>query len=159
MGRVIADEGRSTLALLAGAVSVLFGALKLGRLAPFCSESVLMGFVFGLAPVIAIKPLVSCAEAIVPAQTFTRQYGYRVDADRELVGLGADALAKVAQELEQRGVRLLLARVHAQVRETLARGGVTARIGKRHIYRRTFAAAMAFVAGLVGELASEVVGA
>jgi sulfate permease, SulP family len=43
------------LALLAGAVSVTFGVLRLGRLTQFFSESVLTGFVFGLALVIAIK--------------------------------------------------------------------------------------------------------
>lgn len=43
------------LAILAGAVSVVFGVLRLGRLTQFFSESVLTGFVFGLALVIAIK--------------------------------------------------------------------------------------------------------
>ena len=40
----------------------------------------------------------------------------------------------------------LLSRVHHPVRETLDRGGVTARIGGDHIYRRSFAAAMASMA-------------
>ena len=43
------------LAVLAGAVSILAGLLKLGRVSQFFSESVLTGFVFGLAMVIAIK--------------------------------------------------------------------------------------------------------
>jgi SulP family sulfate permease len=42
------------LAILAGALFVLFGILKLGFIAQFFSESVLKGFVFGLAMVIAI---------------------------------------------------------------------------------------------------------
>lgn len=45
----------AVLAILAGAVSVIFGVLRLGRLTQFFSESVLTGFVFGLALVIAIK--------------------------------------------------------------------------------------------------------
>ncbi|NVJ23237.1 sulfate permease [Myxococcus sp. AM011] len=45
----------ATLAILAGAISILAGVLKLGRIAQFFSESVLTGFVFGLALVIAIK--------------------------------------------------------------------------------------------------------
>lgn len=45
----------AALALLAGLVSLLAGALKLGRLSQFFSESVLAGFVFGLALIIAIK--------------------------------------------------------------------------------------------------------
>lgn len=45
----------SMLAILAGMVSVGLGLLKLGRVANFFSESVLTGFVFGLALVIAIK--------------------------------------------------------------------------------------------------------
>jgi high affinity sulfate transporter 1 len=45
----------AALAVLAGAVSILAGLLKLGRVSQFFSESVLTGFVFGLAMVIAIK--------------------------------------------------------------------------------------------------------
>jgi high affinity sulfate transporter 1 len=47
----------SVLALLVGAIATLAGILRLGRLAQFFSESVLTGFVFGLALVIAIKQL------------------------------------------------------------------------------------------------------
>jgi sulfate permease, SulP family len=43
------------LALMAGLVAVLAGLLRLGRIAQFFSESVLVGFVSGLALVIAIK--------------------------------------------------------------------------------------------------------
>ncbi len=43
------------LALLAGGVAVLAGLLRLGRITQFFSESVLVGFVSGLALVIAIK--------------------------------------------------------------------------------------------------------
>jgi high affinity sulfate transporter 1 len=43
------------LAILAGLVSVLAGLFKLGRIASFFSESVLAGFVTGLALTIAIK--------------------------------------------------------------------------------------------------------
>ena len=39
----------AALALLAGLVSIGAGLLKLGRIAQFFSESVLLGFVFGLA--------------------------------------------------------------------------------------------------------------
>ncbi|MFP2924370.1 SulP family inorganic anion transporter [Pyxidicoccus sp. 3LG] len=45
----------AALAMLAGVISILAGVLKLGRLSQFFSESVLTGFVFGLALVIAIK--------------------------------------------------------------------------------------------------------
>ncbi|NBD11393.1 SulP family inorganic anion transporter [Corallococcus silvisoli] len=45
----------AALALLAGAVAALAGVLKLGRVAQFFSASVLSGFVFGLALIIAIK--------------------------------------------------------------------------------------------------------
>ncbi|RYZ36582.1 MAG: sulfate permease [Myxococcaceae bacterium] len=45
----------AALALMAGAVAVLAGVLKLGRIAQFFSASVLSGFVFGLALIIAIK--------------------------------------------------------------------------------------------------------
>ena len=58
----IADAGSdeylaltAALALVAGAISFLAGLARLGRLAQFFSESVLTGFVFGLALVIAIK--------------------------------------------------------------------------------------------------------
>jgi high affinity sulfate transporter 1 len=43
------------LAILAGLVSLLAGVLRLGRLSQFFSESVLTGFVTGLALIIAIK--------------------------------------------------------------------------------------------------------
>src|SRR5512134_1927755 len=43
------------LAILAGLVSVLAGLFKLGRISAFFSESVLAGFVTGLALTIAIK--------------------------------------------------------------------------------------------------------
>jgi SulP family sulfate permease len=43
------------LAILAGLVSILAGVFKLGRIASFFSESVLTGFVTGLALTIAIK--------------------------------------------------------------------------------------------------------
>src|SRR5512138_3882460 len=43
------------LAVLAGSISVLAGVFKLGRIASFFSESVLAGFVTGLALTIAIK--------------------------------------------------------------------------------------------------------
>ncbi len=43
------------LALLAGVISLVAGALKLGRVAQFFSESVMVGFISGLALVIAIK--------------------------------------------------------------------------------------------------------
>lgn len=43
------------LAVLSGALAVLAGVLKLGRVAQFFSESVMVGFISGLALVIAIK--------------------------------------------------------------------------------------------------------
>ncbi len=45
----------AALAVLAGLISIAAGFLKLGRIAQFFSESVMTGFVFGLALVIAIK--------------------------------------------------------------------------------------------------------
>lgn len=47
----------AALAILAGAISILAGVLRVGRLAQFFSESVLIGFVFGLALVIAVKQI------------------------------------------------------------------------------------------------------
>lgn len=47
----------AALAIAAGAVSVLAGFLRLGRIAQFFSSSVLTGFVSGLAVVIAVKQL------------------------------------------------------------------------------------------------------
>ena len=47
----------AALALLAGFVSIAAGLLKLGRIAQFFSESVLLGFVFGLALLITIKQI------------------------------------------------------------------------------------------------------
>ena len=47
----------AALAVLAGLISVLAGALKLGRVAQFFSESVMVGFISGLALVIAMKQL------------------------------------------------------------------------------------------------------
>jgi SulP family sulfate permease len=47
----------AALALLAGLISILAGVLKLGRMAQFFSESVLVGFVFGLALLISIKQI------------------------------------------------------------------------------------------------------
>jgi len=47
----------AALAMLAGLVSVAAGLLKLGRIAQFFSESVLVGFVFGLALLITIKQI------------------------------------------------------------------------------------------------------
>ena len=45
----------AALAMFAGVIAILCGVLKLGRIAQFFSESVLTGFVFGLALVISIK--------------------------------------------------------------------------------------------------------
>ncbi|QSQ25358.1 SulP family inorganic anion transporter [Pyxidicoccus parkwayensis] len=45
----------AALALMAGLISVLAGVLRLGRIAQFFSSSVLTGFVFGLALIIALK--------------------------------------------------------------------------------------------------------
>ena len=47
----------AALAILAGLVSIAAGFLKLGRIAQFFSESVLLGFVFGLALLITIKQI------------------------------------------------------------------------------------------------------
>ncbi len=47
----------AALAILAGLVSIAAGVLKLGRIAQFFSESVLLGFVFGLALLISIKQI------------------------------------------------------------------------------------------------------
>ena len=47
----------AALAILAGLVSMAAGVLKLGRIAQFFSESVLLGFVFGLALLITIKQI------------------------------------------------------------------------------------------------------
>lgn len=47
----------AALAILAGVVSIAFGVLRLGRIAQFFSESVLLGFVFGLALLITIKQI------------------------------------------------------------------------------------------------------
>jgi sulfate permease, SulP family len=47
----------AALALLAGLVAILAGLLRLGRIAQFFSDSVLAGFISGLALVIAIKQL------------------------------------------------------------------------------------------------------
>jgi SulP family sulfate permease len=45
----------AALAMVAGAISLIAGLAKMGRLAQFFSESVLTGFIFGLALVIAVK--------------------------------------------------------------------------------------------------------
>ena len=47
----------AALAILAGLISIGAGLLKLGRIAQFFSESVLLGFVFGLALLITVKQL------------------------------------------------------------------------------------------------------
>ena len=47
----------AALAILAGLVSIVAGVFKLGRVAQFFSESVLVGFVFGLALLITIKQI------------------------------------------------------------------------------------------------------
>jgi high affinity sulfate transporter 1 len=47
----------AALAILAGLISIAFGALRLGRIAQFFSESVLTGFVFGLALLITVKQI------------------------------------------------------------------------------------------------------
>ena len=47
----------AALAILAGVVSMAAGVLRLGRIAQFFSESVLLGFVFGLALLISIKQI------------------------------------------------------------------------------------------------------
>ena len=47
----------AALAILAGLVSIAFGVLRLGRIAQFFSESVLLGFVFGLALLITVKQI------------------------------------------------------------------------------------------------------
>jgi sulfate permease, SulP family len=47
----------AALAITAGAISILAGILRAGRLAQFFSESVLVGFVFGLALVITVKQI------------------------------------------------------------------------------------------------------
>ncbi|MGZ6568197.1 MAG: SulP family inorganic anion transporter [Solirubrobacteraceae bacterium] len=47
----------AALAILAGLISIAAGLLKLGRVAQFFSESVLTGFVFGLALLITIKQI------------------------------------------------------------------------------------------------------
>ena len=47
----------AALAILAGLVSITAGVLKLGRVAQFFSESVLLGFVFGLALLITVKQI------------------------------------------------------------------------------------------------------
>jgi high affinity sulfate transporter 1 len=47
----------AALAVLAGLISILAGLLKLGRVAQFFSESVMVGFITGLALVIVVKQL------------------------------------------------------------------------------------------------------
>jgi len=47
----------AALAILAGLVSMAAGFLKLGRIAQFFSDSVLLGFVFGLALLITVKQI------------------------------------------------------------------------------------------------------
>jgi SulP family sulfate permease len=47
----------AALAILAGLISIGAGLLRLGRIAQFFSESVLLGFVFGLALLISIKQI------------------------------------------------------------------------------------------------------
>lgn len=47
----------AALAIATGLISMAAGLLKLGRIAQFFSESVLTGFIFGLALVIAVKQL------------------------------------------------------------------------------------------------------
>lgn len=47
----------AALAMLAGLISIVAGLLRLGAISQFFSESVLTGFVFGLALVIAVKQL------------------------------------------------------------------------------------------------------
>jgi high affinity sulfate transporter 1 len=47
----------AALAMLAGLVSILAGLLRLGRIAQFFSESVMVGFITGLALIIIVKQL------------------------------------------------------------------------------------------------------
>ena len=69
-----------------------------------------------------------------------------LEMSSELDAPGADTLAELHEELGQRGIGLLLSRAHPQVRETLDRSGVTARIGENHIHRCSIAAVRDFVA-------------
>ena len=65
----------------------------------------------------------------------------------------ADALGALAEALHPQRGSLLLSRVHREVRDMLDRSGVTARLGESHIYRRSFAGAMAFAAAAGDTLA------
>jgi MFS superfamily sulfate permease-like transporter len=67
----------------------------------------------------------------------------------------ADALDDLREELDQRGIRLLLARVHPEVRETLGRDGVVARVGEDHIYRGSVGAVAAFRTARDGRVAPQ----
>ena len=58
----------TALAITAGFVAILAGLLRLGRIAQFFSASVLVGFVSGLAVVVAVKQFPSCsASRLAPA--------------------------------------------------------------------------------------------
>jgi MFS superfamily sulfate permease-like transporter len=86
----------AALAITTGVAALLAGILRLGFLANFISEPVLKGFIIGLAltiiigqvPGIAVM-LVGFAEGLGAAKTYAAREHYEIDADRELIGLGA----------------------------------------------------------------------
>ena len=85
----------AALAMFAGVIAVLCGVLKLGRIAQFFSESVLTGFVFGLALVISIKqvPKIIGIES-TEGNFFERLWDilrHLGDADRASVVVGVNA--------------------------------------------------------------------
>jgi anti-anti-sigma regulatory factor len=61
-----------------------------------------------------------------------------------------DQFADLVTALERMGVRLMLARVHANVRQFLAEDGLTERIGEHNCFPRVLDAVTSFQDGATG---------
>ena len=93
----------AALAILAGGISILAGVLRVGRLAQFFSESVLTGFVFGLALVIAVKQIPKVlgieggGEAFFERCMIIIQQLPETDVPTAMIGVGSVALMFVIE--------------------------------------------------------------
>lgn len=120
------------LAVLAGLISVLAGVLRLGRIAQFFSPSVLTGFVFGLALVIAMKQVPKLFGLKGTGKGFFEQLGFVLthlsQTHLPTLLMGASclvllfALERISERLPAALVVLMLAILASHVLGLQARG-------------------------------------
>jgi MFS superfamily sulfate permease-like transporter len=127
----------AALALAAGVVFLVGGLVKLGWIVSFISKAVMAGFIMGLAIQIIVGQPGHLTGPLPRRLVIDFEEVFYTDSS------GAESIRGLKRYASRYDVQILMARLHADARQTLAQDGMLAEIGEDHIYDSVQAAVAA----------------